>query len=465
MLVPNENSASRPSAAAKPRRSWIMPAAVAAMLLPASLAALFSGIDVIDRSARIGTLVATPAATPTAADPGSTILAVGPEGHDVRLAGELTEGVARRLAALLDRHPGVTRIHLTSEGGLADEGQALGDVIADHHLTTFVPDYCVSACTLALVRGRERLMLPEARIGFHAPYRLGPAGTMEREDASEERAAYLAAGVSADFVAAALDVDPADIWLPTYDELVAARVVTAAVDRHALPDSTLDDAPTLDGARASILRNFPILTVLREGSPRAVDLIAAWHLDSYRRGCSEGDNVGALQAVVGGAVALSVSQADDATMLELVRSIAKALDATRETAACATLGNDMNVVAADERLKAGGTRAAALLRHALVHPAAAAHEADASSAARWADAAPTRTCAAWRRLYAGLLLQPPAHAAATVRARLAAIAARDLIVARTRAPSRDGVALRAAQPLTQTISAPGPPRQAEIQPW
>ncbi|MET0258716.1 MAG: hypothetical protein ABW179_09055, partial [Methylobacterium sp.] len=53
-----------------------------------------------------------------------TRIVLGPGGRDVRLYGELTEGAGARLERLLTENPGAERIHLTSEGGLVDEGAA-----------------------------------------------------------------------------------------------------------------------------------------------------------------------------------------------------------------------------------------------------------------------------------------------------------------------------------------------------
>ena len=199
------------------------------------------------------------------------VIALGPRGDDVRLSGEIRDGAAARLEALLDAHPEARRIHLTSEGGLAAEGAALGDVIAAHGLTTYVPDYCVSACTLAFVAGHERLALRDARLGFHAPFEEGLFGQVFRGDASDVRAAYVAHGLDADFVDEALDVGSDGMWYPEPDRLLAAHVVTAFVDRDRLPDSNLDFDPTPQGARATVLRNFPILAGLDASAPALVD--------------------------------------------------------------------------------------------------------------------------------------------------------------------------------------------------
>ncbi|GMA74055.1 hypothetical protein GCM10025880_04720 [Methylorubrum aminovorans] len=176
-----------------------------------------------------------------------TRIRLGPKGRDVRLSGELTEGAAERLARLLDTHRGIERIHLTSEGGLVDEGAAIGALIAAHGLVTYVPDYCVSACTLAFVRGRERLVRADARLGFHAPYETDPVGVEIAVDSAPERAAYLAAGVRAEFVDAALEVRPDDLMIPGTDILVEAGVATGIVDADRFPIPVWTTAPTRTG--------------------------------------------------------------------------------------------------------------------------------------------------------------------------------------------------------------------------
>lgn len=218
-------------------------------------------------------------------------ITLGPGGRDIRLAGELSEGVAARLKRLLDENPRVERIHLTSEGGLVDEGAAIGAQIAARGLVTYVPDYCVSACTLAFVRGRERLIVAEARLGFHAPYETGLFGQDVAADAAPERAAYIAAGVAPDFVDAALKVSSDDLWLPDARHLLRAGVATGIVDLRRFPDSTLDGGPDLAHARAVLLENFPQLERLERMAPQAVDAIAARYLDAYRSGLSEAEAV------------------------------------------------------------------------------------------------------------------------------------------------------------------------------
>jgi hypothetical protein len=154
---------------------------------------------------------------------------VGPGGRDLILAGDLTEGVAARVAAVLAAHPRVTRLQLTSDGGLVDEAKALGQLVAARGLTTYVPEVCASACTLVFAHGRRRALGVGAQLGFHAPYEVGPDGRMQAVDPAPERAAYRAAGLPRAFVARVMTVPPSEIWVPAVAELRAAGIVTEVV--------------------------------------------------------------------------------------------------------------------------------------------------------------------------------------------------------------------------------------------
>ena len=413
--------------AAVARTTWRMRLALAALPLGLLFVdALFVRASVMDASVEMEALVeADGPPTPPAA------IVIGPGGHDVRLSGELGEGVARRLAVLLAEHPDVSRIHLTSEGGIADEGQALGDVIAAHRLDTFVPDYCVSACTLAFIRGRQRLMLEDARLGFHAPYEEGLFGAMYRGDASEQRAAYLAAGLAPDFVDAALKVDPAGIWYPPFDRLKASGVVTASVDHYQLPDSNLDGAVTLDGARALILHNFPIMSVFLKHAPQGVDAIAGWYLDGYLHAHSEGEDTDALKAIVRGAIAVGLSRADDATLVDLATYLERALRLAESPRACTAIGRRVDLITAMTELQddepATETVAAALFDRALNGRRTLDEGAIAKAVSVVASDEPTEPCRAWARMYADMLKRPSGEVAAAMRALIDAQAAKSLI--------------------------------------
>lgn len=165
-------------------------------------------------------------------------LTVGPDGRDLHLVGDLTEGVAARVGRLLGAHPGIARLHLTSDGGLVEEGSAIGALVAARGLETRVSDACASACTLIFVRGRRRILAEGGRLGFHAPYALGARGRMRPVDPAPERAAYRAAGLPPAFVARVLAVSPAAIWIPDAAQLCAAGIVTGIVGSDPGPRET-----------------------------------------------------------------------------------------------------------------------------------------------------------------------------------------------------------------------------------
>ena len=169
-----------------------------------------------------------PVAVPDGLTPASLTLAE--DGQTIRLEGDLDDGVADRLADLLAAHPGIRTLSLASEGGYVDVAEEIGAIVAARGLATYVPQLCMSACTLAFVRGRERLATREARLGFHAPYVPSSSGGERQVEAVEEWRSYAAAGVDPGFASEALAVPSSEIWFPEPERLAAARVVTAFVD-------------------------------------------------------------------------------------------------------------------------------------------------------------------------------------------------------------------------------------------
>ena len=364
-------------------------------LLVVGLAIAFVRLTYADVSIELADMI-----EPAQAAEGNTQIVIGPTGDDVRLSGDIREGAANLLESILTAHPAIERIHLTSEGGLADEGQALADVIAAHRLTTFVPDYCVSACTLAFVGGRERLLMDGARLGFHAPYQEGVLGQTFAGDAKEQRAAYINAGLSADFIDKALKVAPDDLWIPDRQQLLAAHVATGYVDRYRFPDSILDGAADSQGARDAVLRSFSMLKSIDVASPLTVDRIADWYLQAYRRGASEGAATDGLKTIVNATLILVLARADDATLVDLARVLQAANCASRPHRDCETIGESVDLVRATAVLsssdKEADARAENLIAKALATSGVAA---PASGVVQVAFAPRSRTCVSARQAY------------------------------------------------------------------
>ncbi|SEH78783.1 hypothetical protein SAMN02799636_03882 [Methylobacterium sp. 275MFSha3.1] len=347
-------------------------------------------------------------------------LTVGPGGRDLRLAGDLAAGVAARVRAILAAHPRIARIHLTSDGGLVEEGAAIGALVAARGLATYVPDACASACTLIFVRGRTRYLATGGRLGFHAPYEIGARGRMRPVDSAPERAAYRAAGLPAAFVTRALAVPPAGIWIPTDGELRAAGIVTEVVGPDRFPDSTLDADPSAAGARAAILRNLPIL---RQAEAAGLDPIARWYRDGYAAGRPEAEAAAGLRRMAAGYLQRRFRAADDAVVRALGQRILTTLEraGAGDAAACGLLAAG-DLVALDARLRAERPSshglAPLLARTRAARPdGAAAPAADPGTARSMAAAAaPSGDCAARIAATRRALDLPARESAAALRA-------------------------------------------------
>lgn len=163
------------------------------------------------------------------ADSVPATVTISSDGVELRLDGDFTEGTARRIRRALRANAGVRVLSLRSEGGLVDEAEQVGDIVSAYRLATFAPDICISACTLAFVRGRERFAAPDAQLGFHAPWEAGSRGEEVQVSSDEERQAYVSAGIAPDFVDRALSTPSSEVWFPDRDRLLRSRVVGAFV--------------------------------------------------------------------------------------------------------------------------------------------------------------------------------------------------------------------------------------------
>lgn len=278
------------------------------------------------------------------------VLTVGSNGRDLRFYGDFGDGAAERVRAILATHPRIARVHLTSDGGLVDEARAVAGLIAERGLATYVPDTCVSACTLAFVAGRERYVMLGAKLGFHAPFETDDAGREIQVDGAEEARDYVAAGVSTEFVDVALRTPSTEIWYPDAKRLLGAGVVTATVDSAYFPDSTLDAGATFAAARGVVLRNVPLLAAFEAHAPAVVDEVAAWYLTGYREGRSEGDALAGLRALTARAARGALAESDDATVSAFGRLTLRALAARDGTDGCAEIGEPADAVAVDDAL-------------------------------------------------------------------------------------------------------------------
>jgi hypothetical protein len=146
----------------------------------------------------------------------------------VRVDGPFGRGTAEELRRVLDTTANVRFVELESNfGGLVDEGLAAYDIIRARHLDTFTQGTCVSACTMAYMAGGHRFLAEGATLQFHE---WETAGVRADRDSEMARRLLVAAGIGPDFAARAFANH--ELWVPDRATLIAAGVVTHAMDGH-----------------------------------------------------------------------------------------------------------------------------------------------------------------------------------------------------------------------------------------
>ena len=150
------------------------------------------------------------------------------DGTTVEMSGEFEIGVTRDLRTVLDDHPGATRLALSSDGGYVNQGRAVARLIEERGLDTVVLGTCKSACVIAYMAGRNRLLGPDGAIGFHQYFYEGRVAHPTIDQDAEFRRDldyFISRGVDPVFLDDALAATHDTIWLPDASALVAAGVV------------------------------------------------------------------------------------------------------------------------------------------------------------------------------------------------------------------------------------------------
>ena len=150
----------------------------------------------------------------------------------LEFSGGITFGVANELNGFLQAMGNVRTVKLNSMGGRILEAQRMSDLIRAKGLTTFVEKDCMSACTIVFLGGKERAVMPAARIGFHQPAFRGMTAASRRAAIATEMTRLQNFGLSRQFAERANTATPSGMWFPDKDELVREKVVTRVVRRR-----------------------------------------------------------------------------------------------------------------------------------------------------------------------------------------------------------------------------------------
>lgn len=144
------------------------------------------------------------------------------DGKAVLVDGPMRWSVVTQLDNLLRTHPEIRLVRVSGPGGRVSTGLELFDMIRARGLETLVTGDCSSACTDAFLAGKRRWLGPSARLGFHQG---GIAGSTDAAIDNAAARVYRAAGLAPDFIQRVL-TGGFGLWVPTQEELLAARAAT-----------------------------------------------------------------------------------------------------------------------------------------------------------------------------------------------------------------------------------------------
>ncbi|MBY6055511.1 hypothetical protein KUV26_05420 [Leisingera daeponensis] len=155
-------------------------------------------------------------------------LSVSGDGRSLRLRGEITYGLTKRLRRLAADNPSLVQVDLAGPGGLIAEARGAAQLIRQRGWDTRADGLCASACTLVFAAGRRRTLGSGGQLGFHSYTLMFGSGLpqvdLQREQ-EKDRAFLLGQGVSAEFAARIFAVPGTELWLPGRDELLGAGLI------------------------------------------------------------------------------------------------------------------------------------------------------------------------------------------------------------------------------------------------
>ena len=150
------------------------------------------------------------------------------------LDGKFSYGISKDFEQVLDENPQVKTIEFFSQGGLEYEARNISSIIKERGLNTYVPEYCVSACTSAFIGGKKRQMSSKALLGFHQG-----KSALNNNKFSEEEAKdslydtikfYKQNGIDKEFVKRFNRIPVEELWYPRDEELLKQGIVTEVLN-------------------------------------------------------------------------------------------------------------------------------------------------------------------------------------------------------------------------------------------
>jgi hypothetical protein len=251
------------------------------------------------------------------------------DGTELVVTGGLVYGTTDKVRTLLDASPAVRVVHLHSIGGWITEGVLLGRLIEERGLTTYTATTCDSACVLAFIGGKDRLLGREGRLGFHQGSVGGVGGQVAQGATDEQRERLEALGVPAAFIAKALSTPPDDMWYPEHAELLKAGLVTAIVDPRQFAVSGVTGRQSPEQLRQDFAA-LPVFGALREAEPELYVSLESRFVEGVQKGTPAGLIQGEIRRdILTKVVPKYLPTAPDAELLAFLRVALREFEALR----------------------------------------------------------------------------------------------------------------------------------------
>jgi hypothetical protein len=241
-------------------------------------------------------------------------LRISNDGTEIEITGGFKYGLSKDFEQLLKAAPQVEAVHLDSAGGRIGEAINVHDLIVERQLGTYVANQCYSACTIAFAGGKERRLGPAGELGFHAPAFRGMTPDDLRGAAAKQKTILVGDGFDPDFVTRALTTPAESLWIPTRQELIAARAITAQADSRA--------TFTLATASKAVTAYFPAVAALGDRDPEAARAIVQQFYQIYLDGVTIDEAAGNIRQRVDQEVDKYLVLGDDETMVLMAKLLA-----------------------------------------------------------------------------------------------------------------------------------------------
>jgi hypothetical protein len=273
-----------------------------------------------------------------------------PGGTEIEFRGGLRAGSAKELERIFSAVPQAKVLHIESPGGRIREAQEMMELVRERRLTTYTSEYCVSAATLVLMSGKERVISANAKVGFHAG--TFPGLTAEQRGAANDvvRATMQSAGVSEEFISQVLTTPPEQMWYPSFTEMLRNGVVTSQSygERFAVSISGADLDAIIENLGVS-----PWFRTIREFEPEAYTKMTDDFATAIRSGKSEGEAIALAGQTAASIMKKYFAAASDEALLALLQDDWIALlrnykDSNSRACIAALLGPDLG--AADPKI-------------------------------------------------------------------------------------------------------------------